>query len=213
MDGAAGDAELTGGPPDRLAELLAGPVAQAAPGLLGADLTAHGVRLRITEVEAYGGVGEDPASHAHGGPTRRNEVMFGAAGGLYVYFTYGMHWCANVVVGPVGEAAAVLLRAGEVREGHLLARARRPTARTDRELARGPARLTVALAIDGAHNGTPLWGPGPVRLRLPEHPTEAVTVCRGPRVGVANGHERAWRFWLADEPTVSGYRRHAPRRR
>jgi len=192
--------------------LLAGPVVPAARGLLGCRLRAGGVTLRLTEVEAYGGVGADPASHAHRGPTPRNRVMFGPPGHLYVYFTYGMHWCANVVTGPAGEAAAVLLRAGEVVDGLALALGRRRTARSTRDLARGPGRLTTALAITGVDNGRYLLGAGPVRLLPPVAPVPASSIRQGPRVGVAQGHETPWRFWLADEPTVTPYRRHVPRR-
>src|SRR3954468_4673982 len=135
--------------------LLAGPVVDAARGLLGASLTAGGVTVRLTEVEAYSGLGLDPASHAHRGVTGRNKVMFGPAGILYVYQIYGMHFCANVVCGPEGEAAAVLLRAGEVVDGLDLARSRRG-ASSDRDLARGPARLCQALGIDLSHVGTDL---------------------------------------------------------
>jgi DNA-3-methyladenine glycosylase len=195
-----------------LAALLAGPVDAAARGLLGCRLTAGGVTIRLTEVEAYAGTGADPASHAHRGATRRNAVMFGPPGYAYVYFTYGMHWCLNVVCGRSGEAAAVLLRAGSVVSGLDAARARRPAVLRDRDLARGPARLTAALGIDGAVNGTFLLdGTGPARLRPPTEPPGPETVHSGPRVGVAGGHDTPWRFWLAGEPSVSLYRRHVPR--
>jgi DNA-3-methyladenine glycosylase len=207
-------AAVGGGEGVDLARLLAGPVVPAARGLLGCGFAAGGVVVRLTEVEAYAGVGADPASHAHRGRTARNAVMFGPPGHLYAYFTYGMHWCANVVCGPEGEASAVLLRAGEVVEGLETARKRRATARSDRELARGPARLTMALAIDGTANGADLLDPaGPVTLHPPASPAPGRPVCAGPRVGVANGHDTRWRFWLAAEPTVTPYRRHAPRTR
>jgi DNA-3-methyladenine glycosylase len=193
-----------------LARLLAGPVLPAARGLLGCLVTAGGVTIRLTEVEAYDGEGGDPASHAHRGRTRRNAVMFGPPGHLYVYFTYGMHWCANVVCGPDGEASAVLLRAGAVVDGVEHARARRAGARTDRELARGPARLCQALGIDGTAYGVNLLDPSsPVVLSPPTGPIPEVH--SGPRVGVVGAHDLPWRFWLAGDPTVSPYRRHTPR--
>jgi DNA-3-methyladenine glycosylase len=209
VGGGAGGAPLTG-----LRRLLAGPVEVAARGLLGCRVSANGVTVRLTEVEAYGGVGADAASHAHRGQTPRNTVMFGPPGHAYVYFTYGMHWCLNVVCGPEGEASAVLLRAGEVVSGVDAARTRRPAARSDRELARGPARLCAALGLDGSANGRDLLGDGPVRLRTATRGADAVVEMGvGPRVGVGGAHETPWRFWLAGEPTVSTYRPHAPRRR
>ncbi|WP_239167178.1 DNA-3-methyladenine glycosylase [Catellatospora coxensis] len=195
--------------------LLDAPAAQVtdtARGLLGWQLEANGVRVRITEVEAYAGVGEDPASHSHRGPTPRSSVMFGPAGVLYVYFVFGMHWCMNVTAGHPGEAAAVLLRAGAVVGGADLARERRgPMA--DRELARGPARLAMALGIDGSANRTSLLdGTGPARL-IPAAAVSPDLIRSGPRVGVAAAHDRPWRFWLHGEPSVSPYRRHTPRLR
>ena len=185
-----------------LRDLLAGPVLDAAPRLLGATLSHGGVTVRLTEVEAYAGA-DDPGSHAFRGPTRRTAVMFGPPGHLYVYFTYGMHHCANVVCGPEGSASAVLFRAGEVVEGRQLARERRATDR-DRDLARGPARLAQALGIDLALLGSDLVT-GPVRLVL-EDPSDPQDVLTGPRVGLRGAPDRPWRFWLAGEPTVSAYR-------
>lgn len=184
-----------------LSVLLAGAPLDVAPRLLGAVLRHGSVSVRLTEVEAYAGAA-DPGSHAYRGRTRRNEVMFGPAGRLYVYFTYGMHHCANVVCGPPGEAGAVLVRAGEVVEGLEVARDRRDGAR-DRDLARGPARLCRALGIGPEHNGADL-GSGPVLLT----PVETVpgVVVTGPRVGLRHAAERPWRFWLEGEPSVSAYR-------
>ncbi|MFG1660157.1 DNA-3-methyladenine glycosylase [Micromonospora chersina] len=196
-----------------LSDLLAGPVVPAARGLLGCRLGGHGVTVRITEVEAYAGTAGDPASHAHRGRTPRNAVMFGPAGHAYVYFTYGMHWCVNVVTGPEGEAAAVLLRAGEVVDGLDVARERRPAVRKDVDLARGPARLCAALGIDRSVYGADLLGDGPVRLRPPLAPVPEAAVAAGPRVGVTGAHDVPWRFWIAGDPTVSAYRRHVPRTR
>lgn len=183
-------------------------VLEVAPRLLGATLTHGGVTVRLTEVEAYAGA-DDPGSHGHRGRTPRTEVMFGPPGRLYTYLIYGMHVCANVVTGHEGTASAVLLRAGEVVEGTALARERRPGC-SDRDLARGPARLCRALGIDLSHGGTDL-SRGPVRLRLPDE-SPGGPVATGPRVGLRRAAERPWRWWLADEPTVSAYRPAAPRR-
>ena len=201
---------------------LCEPVLEVAPSLLGAVLEHEShdglVAVRLTEVEAYAGPG-DPGSHARNGRTPRTEVMFGPPAHLYVYFSYGMHWCVNVVCAPEGSASAVLLRAGEVVTGLELARSRRPAARVDRDLARGPARLASALGIDGSLDGAALGERGSasrVRLILDESPA-AERVRTGPRVGVsgAGGDARShpWRFWLDGEPTVSPYRPAAPRRR
>ena len=180
--------------------------------MLGALVSAGGVTIRLTEVEAYSGLGADAASHAHRGRTPRNEVMFGPAGYAYVYFTYGMHWCLNVVTGPVGQASAVLFRAGEVIDGVAVARERRPRVPADRDLARGPARLASALGLDRSAYGTSvLDGTGPILLRPPPVPVDPALIRSGPRVGVTGALDVEWRFWLEGEPTVSVYRRHVPR--
>lgn len=178
--------------------------------LLGSVLESTGpggtVRARLVEVEAYRGE-DDPASHCYRGRTARNTVMWGPAGHLYVYFVYGMHFCANVVGREDGEAGAVLLRAAEVIEGTELARSRRKAARKDAELGRGPARLTSALGIGPQHNGADLVDPdSPVRLLTGEE-IPAGRVSSGPRVGVAAGMDTPWRFWISDSPAVSAYRR------
>ena len=184
-------------------ELSVDPV-DAAHLLLGSMIEANGVRARIVEVEAYRGA-DDPASHSFRGRTTRNEVMWGPAGRLYVYFIYGMHFCANVVSMSDGEAGAVLLRAAEILDGEELAYERRPAARTPSELARGPARLCTALGIGREHNGVDLTVPSsPVRLGARSEPLGPVR--NGPRVGVAAAHDTPWRFWL-DSPAVSAYRR------
>ena len=192
-----------------LADLLAGPVLDVAPRLLGARLTHETrdgtVSVRLTEVEAYAG-SHDPGSHAYRGRTGRNAVMFGPAGRLYVYFTYGMHHCCNVVVGEDGVASAVLLRAGEVVEGEDLATERRRGA-PHRDLARGPARLCQALDIDLRHDGAPLAA-GPLRLTLaaPAEQPDAQQVRTGPRVGLRHAADRPWRFWIGGDRSVSAYR-------
>ncbi len=185
-----------------MADWAEGDPLEVAPRLLGAVLTHGGVSVRLTEVEAYAGSG-DPGSHAFRGRTPRNAVMFGPPGHLYVYFVYGMHHCVNLVTGPIGEPGAVLLRAGEVVDGVDLARTRRPGS-TDRDLARGPARLCRALAIDLTDNGArPELEPGgPV-----------VQLSSGPRVGLRHAAERPWRLWITDDPTVSTYRPASPLRR
>ncbi|MDP1877070.1 MAG: DNA-3-methyladenine glycosylase [Actinomycetota bacterium] len=189
---------------------LSGHAADVAPRLLGATLASRvggdRVVLRITEVEAYGGVAEDPGSHAYRRMTPRNATMFGRAGLAYVYFTYGMHWCLCVVTGPADEASAVLVRAGEVVSGVAAARARRQSATSDRDLARGPARLTSALGVTGAQDGIDLTRPrAELRLALPTDPARDYAVSA--RTGVSGaGASTPWRFYLRGEPTVSPYR-------
>ncbi|MBV9451952.1 MAG: DNA-3-methyladenine glycosylase [Streptosporangiaceae bacterium] len=202
------------------------------PELLGCVLeheTAAGlVAVELTEVEAYMGA-VDPASHAYRGQTSRNAVMFGPPGHAYVYFTYGMHFCVNLVCLPPGTASAVLLRAGRVVEGEELARQRRDrrsrpiehrvrgNGKASRDLARGPARLCQALGIDRGQNGADVCGPdSPLRIRGPRGDTTDRSfqkILSGPRVGVSSGGEVAWRFWIDGEPTVSVYRPYVPRKR
>ncbi|TFC18830.1 DNA-3-methyladenine glycosylase [Cryobacterium glucosi] len=189
-------------------ELLARPAIELAPLVLGAVLRHGGVALRITEVEAYLGDGTDPGSHAFRGRTRRNATMYGPPGHLYAYFSYGMHVCANIVCSPEGAASALLLRGGEIVDGLAEARSRRTTSKTDGDLARGPARLTIALGIGLGDDGADL-GALPFELTLPAIPAPAVRT--GPRTGVSGpggGVAFPWRFWLPGEPTVSPYRRH-----
>jgi DNA-3-methyladenine glycosylase len=205
-----------------------------APDLLGCVLehqTEAGlVAVELTEVEAYMGA-SDPASHAYHGRTARNAVMFGPPGHAYVYFTYGMHFCVNLVCLGNGSASAVLLRAGRIVEGEELARARRtagprgiaPPEKTQRraipfrDLARGPARLCQALDIDLSQDGADVCVPeSPLRMRWPEASTTARSaqrkVASGPRVGISRAAELPWRFWWEGEPTVSAYRPAVPRR-
>lgn len=189
---------------------FARPPEEVAPDLLGCFLvrdTDEGrAVLRVTEVEAYAG-SVDPASHAYRGMTPRTAVMFGPAGHSYVYFTYGMHYCINAVCGEDGVAAAVLIRAGEIVEGVDLARTRRPNA-SDRDLGRGPARLTQALAIGRADNLLDLCDGGPLAFHHRDPAAAPVAVRTGPRVGIALAAEVPWRFWIDGDPTVSRYLAH-----
>jgi DNA-3-methyladenine glycosylase len=199
------------------AQFLERPSLQVAPDLLGRvvvhDSPQGTVAVRLTETEAYCGPG-DPGSHARNGRTPRTAVMFGPPGHLYVYFSYGMHWCVNLVCERDGTAAAVLLRAGEVVHGAQLAHARRPAARKDRDLARGPARLASALGLDRSADGAALGGS--VRL-LAGEPVEPTRIRTGPRVGVSgpggDAERYPWRFWVDGDPTVSVYRPGVSRRR
>jgi DNA-3-methyladenine glycosylase len=200
-----------------------------APDLLGCVLeheTADGlVAVELTEVEAYAGE-TDPASHSYRGMTARNAVMFGPPGYAYVYFTYGMHFCVNVVCMPAGIPRAVLLRAGRVIAGESLARRRRVPRRPDdrplpaipaRDLARGPARLCQALAIGRTQNAVDLCSAASeLRLRPADTsagPNAGRVIEAGPRVGVSAAADVPWRFWVAGDPTVSAYRPHKSRPR
>lgn len=205
--------------PPVLRKSLAAPVLEVAPALLGMVLrrtTPEGVvAVRVTEVEAYDGP-NDPGSHSYRGQTPRNAVMFGPPGHLYVYFTYGMHYCMNIAVGPPGQPSAVLFRAGEVIEGIDLARARRSAGSTkalpDRDLARGPARLCVALGIGRADNDTDLLVRGSAIQLLPGTGYDG-EVATGPRVGLREAADWPWRFWIPGDRTVSPYKPHVPKRR
>ncbi|MFI5637187.1 DNA-3-methyladenine glycosylase [Streptomyces goshikiensis] len=194
------------------------PVLTVAPDLLGRTLvrrTAEGpLELRITEVEAYEGEA-DPGSHAYRGRTARNASMFGPPGHAYVYFIYGMWFSLNLVCGPPDHASGVLLRAGEITTGADLARKRRISARSDRELAKGPARLATALDVDRSLDGTDLCAgaDSPLSL-LAGTPTPPGLVSSGPRTGVGGaGAAHPYRYWITHDPTVSPYRAHVPRRR
>jgi DNA-3-methyladenine glycosylase len=198
------------------------PSVAVAPDLLGCLLsheTAEGlVTVRLTEVEAYMGEA-DPASHAFRGRTARNAVMYGPAGHAYVYFTYGMHFCVNLVCQPEGHPSAVLLRAGQVVDGVPLAAARRSKASRsgavprERDLARGPALLCEALSIDRSQDGADVCVPASrLRARARPEPVPAAGISRGPRVGISRAADVAWRFWITGDPAVSAYRAYAPRR-
>lgn len=177
-------------------ELLAGDVHDVARGLLGWTFLRQGVGGRIVEVEAY--TSDDPASHAYRGRTRRNGSMFAAPGTLYVYRSYGIHWCVNVVVEPPGSAAAVLVRALEPTHGVAEMCARRGT--TDlRLLCAGPGRLTQALGITGADDGATIVEP-PFVL---EPPSARVEVTVTPRIGLTKAADLPWRYVETGTPWAS----------
>ncbi len=192
---------------------LEGNPVDLAPWLLNKVLVRGDRSGRIVEVEAYHG-SDDPASHAYRGRTPRTAIMFGPPGYLYVYFTYGMHWCANVVCGPEGEAAAVLIRALEPVAGLQEMWDARPAARRERDLCNGPAKLCQALGISGADNGSDLLAP---RRRLRGAQPGAGSLVRlqddgtppprrpgrGTRIGIKVGTEKRWRFWVPGNPSVS----------
>lgn len=164
-------------------------------GLLGRRLVSFvgGFRCEVllTEVEAYGG-GDDPASHAHRGRTARNASMFGPPGTLYVYRSYGVHWCLNVVTGPEGEPSAILLRGGIPLAGESVMRRRR--GRLD-HLTDGPGKLAQACGVSGEHDGMSLLGGGEVEVV--GTPVVEGSVVAGPRVGVSRAADRPWRFVVA----------------
>ena len=177
---------------------------EVAPDLLNKVLVAPDGRAgRIVEVEAYRGA-DDPGSHGFRGPTKRNATMFGPPGHLYVYFTYGMHWCANVVVETDVVAAAVLLRALTPLEGlEVMYAARGPAARTERDLCSGPAKLTQALGIDGALDGADLvTGDRGVTIVDVGHPPPTVPAVTT-RIGLINGADLPWRFYIEGTPDIS----------
>ena len=178
--------------------------AVVAPELLNKVIVVGACRARIVEVEAYGGEA-DPASHAYRGETVRTRPMFGPGGHLYVYFSYGMHWCANVVTGQVGIGQAALLRAVEPLAGIDEMRARRPAARRDRDLTNGPGKLTAALGIGRHDNGADLAAAGHLgRVRLIDDGTAPPTTpSNGPRIGLSKAVETPWRFWVTGNPFVS----------
>jgi DNA-3-methyladenine glycosylase len=186
---------------------------QAARRLLGCLLVrteadGSATVARIVETEAYHQ--DDPASHSHRGRTPRTAPMFAGPGTAYVYRSYGVHWCLNVAVEPEGVGAAVLVRAATLLTGHAHVRPRRSTARRDRDLLRGPGRLTAGLDIDAPRHdaGDLLEEVAGLRLADDGWRPEPERIVTSPRVGVRLAAERPWRFHLDAEPTVSPYRPH-----
>jgi DNA-3-methyladenine glycosylase len=183
-------------------DLLAGDPLEVAPQLLN-TLLVHGDRIaRIVEVEAYRGI-EDPASHAYRGPTKRNAVMFGPPGRLYVYFTYGMHWCANVVCGPEGVAGAVLLRAAAPVAGLDAMWSARRAARTERDLCSGPAKLCQAMGLNRDQDGADLLIADRGVSLVTDGMSPPVRPGVGVRIGIRQAAEHPWRWWVPDDPNVS----------
>jgi DNA-3-methyladenine glycosylase len=180
------------------AAFFARPVAEVAPDLVGCSLLVDGVGGVIAEVERY--QQDDPASHSFRGPSGRAAVMFGPPGRLYVYRSYGLHWCANLVCEPEGRGAAVLLRALEPTHGLDVMRARRGGL-ADRLLCAGPGRLCAALGIDGRLDGAAAAGTG-AAIRVGAR-TGPVEVASGPRVGITRAAARPWRFGRAGSPHLS----------
>lgn len=197
-------------------EFFARPCLEVARELVGCVLVRRspaGARIaaRLVEVEAYLGDGSDPGSHAHGGRTRRNATMFGPPGHLYVYLSYGMHVCANLVTEPEGRAAAVLLRAAEPLEGLdvMLRRRRLEGARVDRRVAGGPGRLGQAFGLELSHDGaSALCGEWTVRAA----PAPTARTAATPRIGLSRGADLPYRFveagspWLSRPPTAAPLR-------
>ena len=177
----------------------------AARLVLGSVLTVGAVRARIVEVEAYGspedGPWPDPAAHTYPGPTPRTEVMFGPAGHLYVYLSYGIHQCVNITAGPDGEGAGVLLRAAAIESGIDLVRERRAVRDPDARLAAGPGRLGQALGITVADKGIDVLG-GASEVGL-EIAARRGPVAVGPRIGISKAVDLPWRLWLEGHPSVS----------
>ncbi|VEI03095.1 3-methyladenine DNA glycosylase [Acidipropionibacterium jensenii] len=192
---------------------LSRPALDVAPHLLGAIIRHGPVSVRITEVEAYMGL-VDPASHAFNGPGGRAAVMFGPPGRLYVYLSYGIHHCINVICSPDGVASGVLLRAGEVVGGNQIVRDRRGPKAPDRKLASGPGNLGQALGVELADSGMALaldgFAPptdGTSSDWSLEAPSAPVAARITTRIGISKNAETPWRFIIPGEPTVSG-RRH-----
>ncbi|MGX9296401.1 DNA-3-methyladenine glycosylase [Tsukamurella paurometabola] len=178
---------------------------KAARLVLGSVLVVGEVRARIVEVEAYGspesGPWPDPAAHTYPGPTPRNDVMFGPAGHLYVYLSYGIHQCVNITAGPDGVGAGVLLRAASIESGLDVVRERRAVRDPDARLAAGPGRLGQSLGITVADKGIDVLDPG-AHVAL-EIATRRGPVAAGPRIGISKAVDLPWRLWLEGHPSVS----------
>lgn len=173
-----------------------------AQGLLNKVLVHDGRAVRLVEAEAYVG-SIDPGAHSFRGMTARNATMFGPPGHLYVYFTYGMHWCANAVCGDEGVGWAVLLRAGTPLAGVELMRGVRPNARTDRDLCSGPAKLCQALGLDRAFDGADLVTGDQRVVILDDGIPPPRRAANTTRIGLSAGAEHPWRWYVPGDPNVS----------
>jgi DNA-3-methyladenine glycosylase len=183
-------------------ERYAGDPRDVAPRLLNTLLVRGDRVARIVEVEAYCG-GEDPGSHAYRGPGKRNRTMFGPPGHLYVYFTYGMHWCANAVCGDEGIGWAVLLRAAAPLSGVEEMRAARPAAKRDRDLCSGPAKLCQAFGITGVFDGADLVEADRGVLLADDGTPPPKKLGVSTRVGLTAGADLPWRFYVPGDPNLS----------
>ncbi len=188
----------------KLKDLLSQPAIQVAPKLLGAEIarqTLGGeIRLKIVEVEAY--AQDDPASHSAKGLTKRTAPMFESAGHLYVYFTYGLHYCVNIVVGEKGRGEAVLLRAAEPIGGLDIIKQNRGLENIY-NLANGPAKLAQALGIYDTNLSGSLLSKNTFQIMLAKKPVPKEKIIAGPRIGVSQAVDQAWRFYLRDSRFVS----------
>lgn len=188
----------------QLVDLLSGAACDVTPRLLGCSLrrTINGqtILAKIVEVEAYNQT--DAASHSFKGKTTRNEVMFGPAGHLYVYFTYGMHYCCNIVTGVTGEGSAVLIRAVEPLNGEDLMRSLRPVAGV--QVSNGPAKLCQALSVDTSMNGHDITQPPLELILAPKIPEDSIVST--PRIGISRAKDLLWRFYIKDNPYVTSVR-------
>lgn len=181
----------------------AGHPCEVAPELLNKILVRDDGRVgRIVEVEAYAGA-EDPAAHSYRGKTARNATMFGPGGHLYVYFTYGMHWCANAVCGPEGEGWGVLLRAIEPLSGLELMREARPAAKRDRNLGNGPGKLAQAFGINRDHDGADLVANDRGIRIVSDGKSPPLQPIASPRIGIRHAADNPWRWHVPDQAHVS----------
>lgn len=186
-------------------EILNQGAVQAAPQMLGwiieREFPEGKVQLKIVETEAYHQ--DDPASHSYRGLTKRNAPMFGPSGKLYVYFTYGMHYCLNIVAGPEGRAEGVLIRAAEPLVGWEIIRLHRLGVKDDRQLTNGPGKLAQALGVRDTGFSGLAFGPETLTLSPPNKKLNPSEVVVSPRIGIKQARNEPWRFYIKNNPYVS----------